>query len=434
MQSKRVEFLIVGSGAGGATLARELSRAGKDVLVVERGRREEKIGTVRDTLRYYDLDRLTKTPPQSKEGVILWRTIMAGGSTVVSCGNATRCLERDLADLGIALDDEFVEAEREMSVSPIPEGLLSEGSKRIQWAATQLGYQMEPMPKFIDPVRCQKCGQCTTGCAQGAKWTALDYLDEAIQSGADVLYDTSVRQVLVQNGQASGVRGIGPHGEIELLSDVVILAAGGLGTPVILQQSGVKDAGQGLFVDLFVDTYGVTEGLNQIHEPAMTLVNHEFHASKGFVLSPRVCLPRPTRLLEMGAKGFALPTRRLIGIMTKIADEPVGRVYPDGRVSKPVTERDWARLREGASIAGDILVKASADSRSIASSKPQGAHPGGTAAIGKVVDSDLQTEIDNLFVCDASVLPTAPGLPPILAIVALAKRLAKTLVPSRLNS
>ena len=57
----------------------------------------------------------------------------------------------------------------------------------------------------------------------------------------------------------------------------------------------------------------------------------------------------------------------------------------------------------------------------------EGAHPGGTAAVGVVVDSNLQTKIDNLFVCDASVLPTAPGLPPILTIVALSKRLAKLL-------
>ena len=129
----------------------------------------------------------------------------------------------------------------------------------------------------------------------------------------------------------------------------------------------------------------------------------------------------------MGARGLTLRTRRLIGIMTKIVDEPVGRVYPDGSVSKPMTEQDWMRLREGSSIAGDILVKAGAESSSIVVSKPQGAHPGGTAAVGDVVDKILQTEVDNLFVCDASVLPTSPGLPPILTIVALSKRLAKML-------
>jgi len=43
------------------------------------------------------------------------------------------------------------------------------------------------------------------------------------------------------------------------------------------------------------------------------------------------------------------------------------------------------------------------------------------------VDKDLQTEVDNLFVCDGSVLPISPGMHPVLTIVALAKRLAKTL-------
>jgi len=44
--------------------------------------------------------------------------------------------------------------------------------------------------------------------------------------------------------------------------------------------------GEGLFVDLLVNTYGVTEGFNQAREPSMPLVDHEFHESKGFILSP----------------------------------------------------------------------------------------------------------------------------------------------------
>ncbi|HXZ29619.1 MAG TPA: GMC oxidoreductase [Dehalococcoidia bacterium] len=62
--------------------------------------------------------------------------------------------------------------------------------------------------------------------------------------------------------------------------------------------------------------------------------------------------------------------------------------------------------------------------------KPEDAkrlHPGGTAAIGKVVDKDFQTKVDGLFVCDASILPVTPGLPPILTIVTLAKRSANVL-------
>jgi len=43
------------------------------------------------------------------------------------------------------------------------------------------------------------------------------------------------------------------------------------------------------------------------------------------------------------------------------------------------------------------------------------------------VDEHLMTTLKNLYVCDASVLPKGPGLPPILTIVALGKRLAKEL-------
>ncbi len=425
MDGREYEFLIVGSGAGGATLARELSKRDRGVLVVERGRRE-RIGTFRDSLRFYDVTGL-RMPRQSKEGVILWRTIMAGGSTVVSCGNATRCLEEELADFAIVLDDEFAEAEQEMHVATLAEGLLSEGSERIMEAAQGLGYNMELMPKFLDPIRCQKCGQCVFGCASDAKWTALDYLDEAEENGADILYEIDVQQVLIENGRAKGIVGVGPQGQVEILSDVIVLAAGGLGTPVILQQSGIEGVGSGLFVDLLVNTYGVTGGLNQIHEPTMALVDHEFYEDEGFILSPFVNHHRMVRFMEGGAAAVRHPARRLIGIMTKTADDPVGRVFPNGTVSKPVTEADWGRLREGSSIAKEILIKAGADSESIAVSKPQGAHPGGTAAIGRVVDEDLQTEVEGLFVCDASVLPTAPGMPPILTICALAKRLAKRL-------
>ena len=50
----------------------------------------------RDSLHYYDVNKLTQMPITSQEGVILWRAFMAGGSTMVACGNAVRCLEKEL--------------------------------------------------------------------------------------------------------------------------------------------------------------------------------------------------------------------------------------------------------------------------------------------------------------------------------------------------
>ena len=419
MQTKKYEFTIVGSGAGGATMARELSKKGKEVLVVERGGHEKR-GSFQDFLIGLDM-------PTSKEGVIVYRKIMAGGSTIVSAGNGVRSLEKELSGLGISLDQEFAEAEKEMGISPLDAKFMSEGCEKIMWASTELGYKMEPMPKFIDTGNCKKCGMCICGCARGAKWTALDYLKEASQAGTEILYETTVEQVMVQNGKVKGVNGTGPNGSIEIMSDVVVLAAGGLGTPVILQQSGIKDAGLGFFTDLLVNMFGVTEGLDQFRGPQMALVDNEFHKSKGFILSPYLLPDKFAYFSELGEKAANLPERGLVGMMIKIADEPVGRVYPDGSISKPVTEQDRARLNEGSSISKEILVKAGADRESILVSGLSGAHPGGTAAIGRIVDKDMQSKIDNLFVCDASVFPTSAGMPPILTIVALAKRLAKIL-------
>ena len=118
---------------------------------------------------------------------------------------------------------------------------------------------------------------------------------------------------------------------------------------------------------------------------------------------------------------------KLLGMMTKIVDERAGRVYADGRVSKPVTASDRAKLHQGSDLCREILVKAGVDPKSIVVSRVQGAHPGGTAAAGEVVDRNLETKIAGLFVCDSSVLPTAPGLPPMLTIGALGKYLAKKL-------
>ena len=303
--------------------------------------------------------------------------------------------------------------------------MLSEGSQVIRQAAHDLGYRMDLMPKFINPDKCQKCSFCCFGCAHGAKWTAEEFLNEAVKNKADIVYETRVEKVIINHGKTKGVSIIGPRGQQEILADTVIISAGGLGTPVILQNSGIKEAGTGLFMDLLVNTYGITKGTNLLHEPTMALVNLEFHQSKGFLLSPFINASKGVRFAELGLRGTSMPVNKMLGIMTKTTDDANGTVYPDGKVSKPVTKNDEVRLKEGSTISRDILIKAGADPKSIVVSKAQGAHPGGTAAIGKVVDKDLQTKVDGLFVCDCSVFPVTPGLPPIITIIALAKRLAK---------
>lgn len=467
MDAAAREFVVVGSGAGGASLALELARLGRQVTVLERGSAAPGLGTFAHAARFYDAAPLLHLPRRSREGVILWRALTRGGSTVAACGNLNRSLGTELAAHGVVLDEHLVAIERELAVTPWAEGLLSPGGRRLLRASEAAGTALRPMPKAIDPARCSRCGLCVLGCATGAKWSAARMLDEAVDLGAEVVSDALVEEIVVRDGRAVGARGRGRSGAFEVRAGSVVLSAGGLATPVLLQRAGLDEAGPGLFADLFVNVYGVpgdgrtagpgddgrgaggdgpgarTHGDNgrgaggdgpdsvdggQAAEPVMSMVHLDAREERGFILSPFVNQPRRVRLLEAGPRGFALPTPRVLGVMVKTTDDGAGCVPAAGRVSKPVTAGDRGRLDDGIGAARRILEEAGVPARSVVVSSVQGAHPGGTAAIGRVVDEGLRTRIPGLFVCDAAVLPSAPGLPPILTIMALARRLAHTLV------
>jgi choline dehydrogenase-like flavoprotein len=398
-------------------------------LILERGTEITEFGSFRDILKFYDCNRYKRTPKKSKEGVIIYRTFMAGGTTFVATGNIVRSYEKEFEKIGIDLSQEFEEAEKELRVKNSTEKIQASGSREIYEAALSLGYNMQAMPKAIDQEKCVKCGMCIYGCKQGAKWTAKEYLDKAINQGAVIKYGIKVQKVLIEKKHAVGVRGVKAKDKLEYFADKIILAAGGLGTPVILQKSRLTNdtVGKNLFIDTFVNVYGITDGVNQLSEPPMEFVDLEFHENGGFLLSTFINRQKMIRFIEAGLKGMRLKEKNLIGMMVKISDTAGGVVYPDGSVSKTVTEDDKSKLEQGIKKAEEILIQAGADKNNILVTNPQGAHPGGTAAIGKVTDKNLETEIKNLYICDASVFPTSPGMPPILTIVALAKKLAKDL-------
>jgi choline dehydrogenase-like flavoprotein len=113
-------------------------------------------------------------------------------------------------------------------------------------------------------------------------------------------------------------------------------------------------------------------------------------------------------------------------VMAKTKDDAVGRITGKGKISNPLTKNDQKRLDKGSEISKEILQQTGVDPKTFYTSHVRGTHPGGTAGIGHVVNKDLETEINRLFVCDCSVLPVAPGLPPVVTIVALAKKLSKS--------
>lgn len=415
MDTRKHEVIIAGSGAGGATLAKELSRQGKDVLIVEAG--EDKFP-------------LPLSIVMSKENVGIFEVFGAGGATVLCNGNGVRALEQDLAGLGIDLDEEYAELEAELPIVPIAESLLSEnGALKLLDILKTSEYPMERMPKFIDPAKCVGCGMCSVGCDHDAKWDARTFLRDAVSHGTEIVYNTRVEKVLIENGRAAGIEAVGPAGRVRLDADMVVLAAGGLKTPVILQNSGFAKAGHTLFIDLCEIWQGVTPEIDISDEPPMQLVYMGMAQSHRISLCTVYSKNKERLRFYAGDKADLFLNSHWMGILVKIGDANEGRVFADGTISKGVTPADRKKFEEGGAAARDILRKAGAKDDSIIK-LPQsyGGHNGATAAIGDVVDTDLRTEVDNLFVCDASVLPVAPGLPPVLTIMALAKRLAKSFV------
>lgn len=393
-------IVIVGAGAGGGILARELAKNGKEVTIIEKGPYIDS----KDAFNYYN-----EYVPE----IDLLATTCVGGSTMVSMANMVRALDEELHEYGIDLSKEYKYVEELVGVHELDDSHIGRGTQLFLDAARELGLNTQKMPKAIREEDCIQCGKCAFGCPVNAKWTARDFVDEAVEAGAELICDAEVSDIILCNLEACGVK-YKKDGEEHLIkAKKIILCAGAIESAAILKSSGLTGIGRELFMDPFVTVGGYLKDINFNSEVQMAgLV-----VGKNFVLSPHFS----TFINEDGEK---LDDKDILSIMVKTPDEAKGYVHSDGFIQKVNTIKDIKYLAEGVATAGYILEKAGVDPNTICSTVYRGAHPGGTASIGKVVDSNLETEIENLFVCDASVLPVAPGKPPILTILALAKRLA----------
>jgi hypothetical protein len=201
-----------------------------------------------------------------------------------------------------------------------------------------------PLDKFIDGEKCElECPHCMLGCNRGAIWTARKHVREAVDSGATLVNQALVQEVLVENKKATGVIARTPRGQLTIEAKVTVLAAGGMATPVLLRRAGMSDAGQGLFVDPLIITYGNSKGPSSTRDIPMTTGTVEF-ASEGIVMTD-LAYPWAFYLMNAYWKGWKYVPKILgygstIGIMTKVRDGLSGRVNPDGSVSKTITAED----------------------------------------------------------------------------------------------
>jgi choline dehydrogenase-like flavoprotein len=427
----QTDVIVVGSGPGGATLSRELAQRGRRVLLLERGIDQRKrfyYGTYPGALLYADRMSLLFT----QEGLNIIRPLMVGGATSMYCGCAAPPPAWLKRTYGVDIDEEVSAAIEDLEIAPLPPELRGAASTRIAQAAQALGYDWRPQLKFMKPARAHPfaCGaKCMLGCRCGAKWSAAEYVDEAVAAGAELRTSAHVRRILIEDGQAVGVEGTIGRRPFTARAETVVLAAGGIGSPRILQASGFRAAGQGMVMDTTVMVYGFIHERGIGNEPPMTWSWE--NDDEGYMLStlmdPWLLYPLINSL--KGLK-YALTWPRwnhILGVMIKLKDEISGGVFPDGKISKPLTANDRSRLAQAEAVCHKILVEAGADRSSIFMTPLRGTHPSGTVRLGVMVDQNLQTETRGLYVCDASVFPEALDRPTVLTIVSLAKRLAKHL-------
>ena len=395
-------FVIVGTGAGGGILARELAKNDFPVTILEKGPYIKS----KDALNYYD---------KYNDSVDLLTTTCIGGATIVSMSNMVRALDSELHDYGIDLSEAYEYVEELVGVHQLDDSHIGKGTQAFLDAGMELGLETLKMPKAIREEDCIQCGKCAFGCPADAKWSGKDFVDEAVEAGATLITEAEVVEVLTENGNACGVKYIKDDQEEIIEADKVILCAGAIGSTLILRKTGIAEAGREIFFDPFVSVGGYLKDINFNTEVQMA----GLIIGENFVLSPHF-----SSFIRANIPDDSVKDSDILSIMVKTPDECQGYVDDNGDVVKVNTIQDIRYLAEGTATAGFVLEKAGVDPKTIGSTVYRGAHPGGTAKIGEIVDSNLKTEIENLYVCDASVLPISPGKPPILTILALSKRLA----------
>ena len=195
----------------------------------------------------------------------------------------------------------------------------------------------------------------------------------------------------------------------------VVIAAGGLGTPVILQNSGIPVEPR-LFVDPVLCLAAFVPNAGQNTELPMPFIVER----EGYILSPYF-----DHLSYFFNQGWKPPGSRILSLMIKLADSESGTVTGRG-VRKGLSDRDRRRLATATESCTEILVRFGVRRDSVFLGMLNAGHPGGMLPLTGLEREPLHADhlAQNLYVADASLLPQSLGKPPMLTIMALAKRIS----------
>lgn len=189
-------FVVIGSGAGGGTLANELAQKGIDVVCLEAGKRltfgdiEQDPAVMNQRMTWMD----------SRQGIGVWLCKTVGGTTMRWAGVTPRFMEHEFRSLSTygqmegcnlidwpltleELDPYYVKAEKKMGVSGthgLPPSFEHNNYQVMEAGGRKLGYQKITSTRmainsaaYDGRPACRQLGFCFSGCKLGAKWSTL---------------------------------------------------------------------------------------------------------------------------------------------------------------------------------------------------------------------------------------------------------------------
>ena len=482
--------LIVGSGAGGATMAAELAGAGVDVIVLEEGGYHPTGSFAAGTGRA-----LRTLYRDGGGGMAIGRPSVlyaegrcVGGSTVVNGGMSWRTpgrvLRRWAEQEGLRaiseqdLDPYFTAIEARLSVGPQDPETIGRDSELFKEGAEASGWAV--VPNRRNQLHCAGTNNCNSGCPTGAKRSMLvTSVPRALARGARLYADCRVDRITRAGSGVTGVTGHfvrpgcrrGPH--LTVRAQAVIVAGGAVQTPALLMRSGLRSASGQLGRNLSVHPNAVVtaffdqdvHGWQGVHQAFQV---REFHA-EGLLLTatnltpPRLAAIMPAHGRELGE--LMADYNRVVTAGPLVSDTGTGRIRNvpglGPQVFYQLTDHDAVRVVRGVELTAEALFAAGARRVLLPfDGAPQVHDPGelrrllarpvprrslqlfsihlmGTARMSEDPRRGVTGSFGEfhgaggLIVTDASIFPGPVGINPMETVIALAMRNARRLIERR---
>ncbi|MGK5082848.1 GMC family oxidoreductase [Bdellovibrionota bacterium FG-1] len=480
-QSLEVDFVIIGSGAGGGAAAYELASQGHAVAIVEEGayfKRKDFTGDRVDVTRKLFRD---SGYSFTVSNAMLWLPTgrCVGGTTTINAGTCFRTpphvlnhwrQTNDLLD--VDLESYFPEVETMLDAKPVDPSLHGPIRDIAARGLEGTGYICEPLKRA--ETGCDGQGFCITGCPTGAKRsTDVSYIPEALKRNAHLFTQYKVEELLFEKNRVIGLRaqlpGYGPEFSIRILAKKTILAAGSLNTPLLLFRAGIHSSlpqlGKNLTVHpaLTVGAIFNQKVRQKLYVPQSLGAIHPHN--KRFVLEGYT-LPVDSVPVGMALYGRDLAylmdhVDRFANFSAMLTDSTHGKLLLSKWGAIPYYHFDREavdRLRSATTLLIEMFFKAGAktvyapvkgferirnstDAKRLAAAPLKAIdflnlsahHPLGTCVMGTTPQNSVVSSsgkvwgYENLYIVDGSVIPGPLGVNPQVTIMANALRIARKL-------